>query len=169
MNQILESLLFEPEAGRLSLQQIRYFLVRPSMLVELQKALETYLPAEAGSLLSGAAQNEGIVLASRLKEVFGYSGEEVLRSLCFLLQETGWGVVKLEMVNLENRELMFGATQSPFAEEYGPAVQPVCHVLLGLLNGAAIGLFESEVEGMEVQCQARGDSSCRFVVTGKVA
>ena len=169
MNQILESLQFDPEEGRLSLQGVRYVLLRPGILVDLQKALETHLPYDAATVLSGASQSEGMVLASRLKEIFGYSGDEVLRSLAFMLQQAGWGAVTLEMVNWETRELVFKINASPFVEDYGPSVAPVCHFLLGLLSGAGIALFEGEVDGAEVQCMAKGDSACRFVVSAKPA
>lgn len=169
MNQILESLLFEPEQGRLTLQGVRYLLIRPGVLVDLQKSLETHLPYDAAGVLAGASQSEGMVLASRLKEVFGYSDTEVLRSLAFMLQEAGWGLVSPEMANWESRELVFRVDASPFVEDYGPSVVPVCHFLLGLLSGAAIVLFETEIEGAEVQCAAKGDSVCRFVVSAKRA
>jgi predicted hydrocarbon binding protein len=169
MNQILESLLYEPEQGKLSLQGVRYVLLRPGILVDLQKSLETHLPYDAAAVLAGASQAEGMVLASRLKEVFGYTGAEVLRSLAFMLQQAGWGTITVEMANWESRELVFRADASPFVEDYGPSVVPVCHFLQGLLAGAAIVLFDTEVEGAEVQCVAKGDSACRFVVTAKLA
>lgn len=168
MNQILESLEFDPKEGRLSLQAVRYLLIRPAMWVEVQKAIETHLPYDAGSLLAKAAQSEGVVLASRLREVFQYSGPDVLRSLGFLLQESGWGVVSLDMINLEMRELVFRVESSPFGEEYGPSIEPVCHLLLGIFRGAGMVLFECDVEGAEVQCTARGDNVCRFVVTAPI-
>ena len=107
------------------------------------------------------------MLAGRFREVFQYSAPEVLRSFGFLLQESGWGVVAADMINLETREIVLRVLHSPFVEEYGPSVEPVCHVLLGLFRGVGRVLFESEVDGVEVHCAARGDSACRFVVTSR--
>jgi predicted hydrocarbon binding protein len=71
------------------------------------------------------------------------------------------------MLNLESSELVVKVEGSPIAEMYGPSVKPVCHILSGLFQGAGVAIFDREVEGQEVQCYARGDDVCRFVVTGK--
>jgi len=167
MNQLLESIAYEPDGGKLTLQAARYMLIRPELLVELQKAIETHLPHEANEILSAAAQNDGVTLASRLKEIFSYSEEQILSSMAFMLAESGWGLTSPEMVNVERMEIVLKVTSSPFAEEYGPSVNPVCHFLLGLFQGAAMVMFEREIDGQEVQCVARGDDVCRFVVTGR--
>lgn len=165
MNQLLESLDYDSDEGRLSLQSMRYVLVRPSLLTEIQKSLETHLPQEAAGVLTAVAQNEGAALATRLKEVFSYDEQQVLGSLSHLLAEGGWGSATLEMLNLEFREFVIKIEGSPFAEEYGPSINPVCHLLLGLYQGAALALFDREIQGQEVQCCAKGDDVCRFVLT----
>ena len=165
VNQLIDSIEYEPDKGRLALQTASYVLVRPALLVEIQKALETHLPYEAASILSSAAQNDGVSLAGRLKDVFSYSPEQVLSSIAFMLAETGWGAASMEMFNSDNQEIVLKVLASPFADEYGPTANPVCFYLLGLFQGAAVALFETDVDGQEVQCAARGDSACRFVVT----
>jgi predicted hydrocarbon binding protein len=167
VNSFLDNFEFEPAEGRLGLQGVRYLLMRPSILVELQKALESQLPYDAPAILTGAAQAEGVAVAGRLKEVFAYSEAEVVSTLLFHLQQGGWGALSAEMINTETREVVVRGEGSPFAEGYGPSIGPVCHLLLGVLNGMAIALFESEVEGLEVQCQAKGDQACRFVVSAR--
>ncbi len=167
MNQLLESLDYAPEEGRLTLQAARYLLVRPALLVEMQKALETQMPSEASSILSRVSQTDGAAMGTRLKEVFSYSEEHVLSSFAFMLGESGWGATKVEMLNLESKDIVLKVVDSPFAEEYGPSVNPVCHLLLGLFEGVAMALFDIEVEGQEVQCSARGDGLCRFAISAK--
>jgi predicted hydrocarbon binding protein len=167
MNQLLDSLIHTPEEGRLSLQAARYLLIRPDILVDIQKALETHIPHDAAKVLADASQNDGITMAGRLREVFSYSAEQVLSSLTFMLGEAGWGVTTVEMLNVENGELVLKVQESPFAEIYGPSVNPVCHILSGIFQGVGTALFESEVEGQEIQCLARGDDVCRFVITAK--
>ncbi len=169
MNQILESFSFDAEEGRLDLQGLRYLLMRPSLLSEIQKTLEELLPQEVGTILSDAAQTEGLVLASRLKDVFSYSEDQVLSSLAFMMGESGWGAVSVQMINVETAELVLKVHGSPFAEEYGPSVRPVCHLLLGLFRGAGMAIFDREVIGEEVQCAAKGDAACLLVVSAKPA
>ena len=169
MNQILESFSFDAEEGRLDLQGLRYLLIRPSLLSELQKNLESLLPEEVANILSDVGQTEGLVLAGRLKDVFSYPPDQVLSSLAFMMGESGWGAVLVQMVNVERSELVLKVNGSPFAEEYGPSVRPVCHLLLGLFRGAGMALFDREVIGEEVQCAAKGDAACLFVVSAKPA
>ncbi len=169
MNQILESFSFDAEEGRLDLQGLRYLLMRPGLLSDIQKNLEELLPDEVGRILADAAQTEGLVLAGRLKDVFSYSEDQVLSSLAFMMGESGWGAASVQMVNLETSELVLKVVGSPFAEEYGPAVRPVCHLLVGLFRGAGMAVFDREVVGEEVQCAAKGDAACLFVVSAKPA
>ena len=169
MNQILEGFSFDAEEGKLDLQGLRYLLMRPGLLSEIQKALEIQLPEEVQTILADAAQTEGLVLAGRLKNVFSYPEDQVLSSLAFMTGESGWGAISVQMLNLETSELVFKVRGSPFAEEYGPSVRPVCHLLLGLFRGAGMVVFDQEVIGEEVQCAVKGDPACLFVVSAKPA
>ncbi len=106
MNQLLESMSFEGEAGKLSLQGLRYLLLRPGLISEIQKSLEDALPSDVERILADASQNEGVGLAGRLKDVFSYSEEQVLSSLAFLLGESGWGAISVQMLNMDLMELV---------------------------------------------------------------
>ena len=66
----------------------------------------------------------------------------------------------------DREELVFKVLDSPFAEVYGPSTQPVCYTILGVLRGVAMTLFDKPAHGAEVQCAAKGDNCCRFVVSG---
>lgn len=167
MNQLLDSLTYDADTGSLSLQSARYLLVPPSILVELQKGIEATMGHETLDLFVQSSTTEGAVLASRFRDVFGYPPEQVLASVNFVLSESGWGVVSTDMVNLEGREIVFKILESPFADAYGPSAQSVCHTALGIFQGVAMTLFDAESSGMEVQCTAKGDTCCRFVVGAK--
>jgi uncharacterized protein len=167
MNQLLDSLTYDADTGSLSLQSARYLLLSPTILVELQKGLEGTIGRETQELFVQSAMTEGAVLASRFRDVFGYPPEQVLGAVNFVLSESGWGVVSTDMANLEGREIVFKILESPFADAYGPSTQSVCHTALGIFQGVAMTLFDSESTGMEVQCTAKGDTCCRFVVGAK--
>jgi predicted hydrocarbon binding protein len=167
MNQLLDSLEYDPGRGSLALQSARYVLMQPSLLMEIQKNLEGEHGREAAALFIEAGQGEGAALAGRYRDVFGYPPEQVLSSVAFLLTESGWGTFSLEMMNFEGRELVFKVEESPFPEVYGPSIQPVCHLVQGILRGVGLALFDVETTGMEVQCTAKGDTCCRFVVSAK--
>lgn len=165
MNQLLGSLSYDAVHGSLSLQSARYLMIRPTLFVELHKSVESYLGQEAANIMSETAAAEGAELSSRFRDVFGYTGEQVMNAVAFMLCESGWGAVSVEMANLEGRELVFKVLDSPFADVYGPSTQAVCHTLLGMFRGVAMTLFDTSASGMEVQCEAKGDTCCRFVVS----
>ena len=167
MNQLLGNLTFDPEGGALSLQSARYIMMSPTLLVELQKSIEGYLPQDVAEIMTHTAFGEGTILASRYRDAFNYSAEEVARAVSYMLTQSGWGATSTEMVNLENQEVVFKVVGSPFAEVYGPSTRPVCYTVLGFLQGVAMTLFDKETDGMEVQCMAKGDTCCRFVVSGR--
>ncbi len=167
MNQLLGNLTFDPEQGSLSLQAARYVMMSPALLVELQKNIEGHLPQEVAEIMTQTASGDGAFLASRYRDTFSYSAEEVARAVAYMLSQSGWGATSTEMVNLENQELVFKIVGSPFAEAYGPSTRPICYTVLGFLQGAAMTLFNKETDGMEVQCMAKGDACCRFVVSGR--
>jgi predicted hydrocarbon binding protein len=167
MNQLLDSLEYDPERGSLSLQSARYVLMPPTLLMEIQKNLEGAHGREAADFLIEAGVGEGAALAGRFRDVFGYPPDQVLGAVVFMLSQSGWGTFAVEMANMEGRELVFKVLESPFAEVYGPSIQPVCHMVQGILRGIALAIFDVETTGMEVQCTAKGDSCCRFVVSAK--
>ncbi len=167
MNQILESLEYDAERGSLSLQSARYVLLPPALLMELQKNLDGAYGREAAQFFVEAGMGEGSALAGRYRDVFGYPPDQVLGAVAFLLSESGWGTFSVEILSVEGREMVFKVLESPFADVYGPSIQPVCHLVLGLLRGVGMALFDAETTGMEVQCAAKGDTCCRFVVSAK--
>jgi predicted hydrocarbon binding protein len=167
MNQILDGITYDPERGTLALQSVRYILLSPNILAEIQKSVEDSLGQETRSIFAQASAAEGSVLASRFRDVFGYPPDQVLSAVAFVLSESGFGLVVPEMVNLESRELVFKIIESPFADAYGPSTQSVCHTTLGILQGVAAAVFETETNGTEVQCAAKGDTCCRFVVSAR--
>lgn len=167
VNQLLGSLTYDSEQGRVQLSEARYVLLSPSLFVELQKSVESSLPQEVERIVARAAEGEGAFLASRYRDVFGYAPEDVLTTIGFVVSESGWGLMSLEMSNFSMKELVLKLTGSAFAECYGPSTQPVCHTVLGLLRGAAMTLFDAAVDGSEVQCEAKGDACCRFVISAR--
>ncbi len=167
MNQLLDSLEYDPERGSLSVQSARYVLMPPTLLMEIQKSLEGTHGREAADFFIEAGVGEGAALAGRFRDVFGYPPDQVLGAVAFMLSESGWGTFTVEMMNMEGRELVFKVAESPFADVYGPSIQPVCHMVQGVLRGVGLAVFDAETTGMEVQCAAKGDTCCRFVVSAK--
>jgi len=163
-NTILQGLTFDAAAGRLAFKDVRYLLIRPETLAAFQKAVEAELGERAGELLYQGGFTGGSLSARRYREVFGYSDREIVEFMCRMGGEIGWGRFELKTLNASRGELVVEVLRSPFAEAYGPATVGVCHLIRGVLGGLAEGVFGMSVRAEEVQCLAKGDAVCKFVI-----
>lgn len=163
-NEILDNLEWEPDAGRLSYNAVRYLLIRPETLIDFQKAAEDELANRVDDMLYAGGFTGGSLSSRRYKEVFGYSDEEIVRFMCSMGGQIGWG--RFEMIKLEAQtgRLVVDVHSSPFAEAYGEADAGVCHFIRGVLGGLGAGIFDADVEARETQCAAAGADRCRFQV-----
>lgn len=143
-------------AGRLFLGDARYLLVRPETLVGLQKALERALGEGAGTYLVAGGRAGG---AKAVTALAGAPADRV-RRLIAIGGEIGWGSFMLE--ELTPSVLVVTVHHSPFAEAYGPAPAPVCHLLRGVLEALAESVLEQPAPVRETLCVAMGATVCRF-------
>ena len=81
--------------------------------------------------------------------------------------QIGWGHFSLERHDPKLKILQVAVAHSPFAESYGKSSQGVCHLIRGVLAGMAATLFGKDCTSHEIECLARGDERCLFVIEGK--
>jgi predicted hydrocarbon binding protein len=137
----------------------RYLLVRPETVVAVQRAVEAALgPAAADCLAAGGRAGGARALAS-----VGGSPRERVERLLATGTAIGWGHFQLERFG--PRELVVEVRHSPFAEAYGPAPGPVCHLTRGVLDALAAAVLEQPVRVVELACAAAGAPACRFSAT----
>jgi predicted hydrocarbon binding protein len=143
-------------AGRLRVGASRYLLIRPETIAALQRAVEEALGARAGECLAAGGRAGGAAAAGTLA---GTPRERVERLLA-IGAAIGWGAFTLE--RLGPAELAVTVRNSPFAEAYGPAGAPVCHLTRGVLESLAAAVLERPVPVVETACAAMGAPACRF-------
>lgn len=161
-NSVLRELTWDAEAGRLLFKDVRYVLIRPETVIAFQKAVEAELGERAGELLARGGHAGGALSTRRYREAFGLGPEEVARFIVRMGREIGWGDFRLERLDLRARELVVTVGRSPFAEAYGPATRPVCHLIRGVVAGLAEGSFGEPARARETECLAMGAGACRF-------
>ncbi|MBI3030091.1 MAG: hypothetical protein HYY64_11305 [Candidatus Rokubacteria bacterium] len=164
-NTVLRELTWDAGAGRLLFKDVPYLLIRPETLVALQKAVEAELGERAGELLARGGHTGGALSTRRYREAFGLGAEETARFIVRMGREIGWGDFRLERLDLSAREIVVTVGRSPFAEAYGPASRPICHLIRGVLAGLAEGSFGAPAQAREVECLATGARACRFHAT----
>jgi uncharacterized protein len=148
--------LVDEGGGRLSVDGARYLLIRPETLAGLQKALEAALPEGAADILAAGGRAGGGKAAAALDG----AARARARRLLHAGGAIGWGEFTLE--RLTASELVVSVRGSPFAEAYGRAERPVCHLTRGVLDALAAAVLPHPVLMVETACAATGAPACRF-------
>ncbi len=149
--------LVDDGTGALRLGPARYLLVRPETLVGIQRAVERAAgPAAAADCLLDGGRAGGARVAAALSGTV----EERVSAVVEAGTTLGWGRFALEA--LTPRGLTITVTNSPFAEAYGPAPGPVCHLIAGVLEAVATSVFRRPQVVRETACAAAGAPACRF-------
>lgn len=162
-NSILEQLAFE--TGHLNYKGVRYMLIRPEVIATWHKALAAEVgPEKCAAMMMAAGMTGGAKSSQRYKEVFNYTEREIVEFMCKMGGEIGWGIFHLAKLDIERGQMIIEVADSPFAAAYGPAEQPVCHLLRGVMAGLGAGVLGGEVVSLETACVATGDPRCRFEV-----
>jgi predicted hydrocarbon binding protein len=120
----------------------------------------------ADDLLYQGGFEGGRLSGQRYRQEFGYTAEQALNFMAEMGGQIGWGRFELVECDARNARLEIRVTGSPFAEAFGRAGHPVCHLIRGVLGGLAQGAFDRPVAAREVACRAQGSAVCQFVIEG---
>ncbi len=165
---LVRSLRIDTPRGRLEWNGDRYVLLRPGLLVNLQKQLEQTVGASTKGILylagekSGrdGTQQSGDLLrrlgTARVSDAEASAGTSDASGLM------GWGRYAVTSLDLASGRAVVTLDGSPIAELYGPSKKPVCHLLAGWIAGIAAHVFAREFLCEEVTCGAQGKERCEF-------
>jgi predicted hydrocarbon binding protein len=144
-------------AGALRRGEARYLLIRPETLAGVHRAVERAVGPQAAAdcLLDG-----GRAGGARVAAALAGTAEERVRAVVEAGTALGWGRFALEALTPDG--LVITVTHSPFAEAYGPAPGPVCHLIAGVLEAVATSVFRRPRAVREPACAAAGAPACRF-------
>jgi len=163
-NQILDELVHDQSSGALLYKGVRYLLIRPETIAGFQKALAADCgEAVDGSLFEGGYTG-GSLSAQKYKALHGFSDTEIIDFMMNMGNQIGWGNFSLQRYDPGEKQLCVVVGHSPFAQAYGQSSRGVCHLIRGVLAGMAAVLFDADCSAEEVQCRAKGDECCRFVI-----
>ncbi len=143
-------------AGRLTYRGARYLLIRPETLAALQQALESALGNGAAECFAAGGRAGG----GKATASFTGAARERVEALVAMGTRIGWGRFALE--RYARGELIVTVTGSPFAEAYGRADAPVCHLTRGVLEALASAVLSGRPRVVETACAATGAPACRF-------
>jgi predicted hydrocarbon binding protein len=157
---------YDAEEGVLRIGPLRYLLMRPETLSEIQKGVEDRLGPKASEYLYAAGASWAVGAIRRLREALEEDGQELVQAVCRQATEMGWGRWELAGWEPEKRTLAVRVHSSPFAAAYGQSDAPVCHLVAGAVSGLAETVFSMPTTSSELSCRAQGDPHCLFAATG---
>jgi predicted hydrocarbon binding protein len=143
-------------SGALTIGGARYLLIRPETLAALQKAVEAAVGPRAGECFAAGGRAGGARATAALTGTI----ESRALQLATMGGAIGWGRFTLERLGADG--LVVTVRSSPFAEAYGPATAPVCHLTRGVLESLAAVVLGRPVRVSETACAAMGARECRF-------
>ncbi len=163
-NPILDELVYEDTCGSLRYKGVRYLLIRPETITGFQKALLQSCGQEAREALFDGGFTGGSLSAKKYKELHNFSDNDVIDFMMRMGGQIGWGHFNLELYDPRVKMLRVSVADSAFAEAYGKSTRAVCDLIRGVLSGMACVLFQANCHSEEVECSAKGDSRCLFVI-----
>jgi predicted hydrocarbon binding protein len=166
-NSILDELEYDPASGALCYKDVRYLLIRPETIVGFQKAIEKQSQTAAIDALFQGGYQGGYLSAKKYKETQNLSDEKTINFMMAMGAEIGWGNFRLDQYNCDKKKLQISVENSPFAAAYSDSTEGVCHLTRGVLCGLATILFSKSCTASEVECAAKGDHHCVFLICAK--
>ncbi len=156
----------DPSGGILRLSDQRCLLIRPEVIVSIQKQLEQTLGGSAKGIMYLSGERSS---AAGL-QLFGALTREnpqplTLESAKRMIDAsalTGWGRTEILAFDPDRGRFSVARRNSPIALAYGPAPKPVCHFLAGWMAGIGGLLVGKELLCTETACIAQGRDRCEF-------
>lgn len=79
----------------------------------------------------------------------------------------GWGNWEVDMSEQKNGFMFVNIFDSAVARTLGDVGKPVCHIYAGLLAGFFSNLVKKDLNSIEIQCYAMGETYCKFLIGKK--
>jgi hypothetical protein len=76
----------------------------------------------------------------------------------------GWGNWDVDMSEQKNGFMFVNIFDSAVARTLGEVGKPVCHIYAGLFAGFFSSLVEKQLNCIEIQCYAMGETYCKFLL-----
>jgi predicted hydrocarbon binding protein len=160
------ALVPDPKSGILRIADQPCLIIRPEVIVSIQKQLEQTVGGSAKGIvyLSGERSSEaglrffGALTRGPLQPLT----LEGARRIIGVAAVVGWGRTEILIFDPKEGRFALAMQNSPIARAYGPAKKPVCHFLAGWIAGIGRLLTGKELLCEETACLAQGRDRCEF-------
>lgn len=167
----LNSIRFRDEIGEVEYFGQKVIMLRRDAFSLMRKELFRVSGNTANIILGIAGRRvgseEGRALLAKAKALGLKTPQSMPEFVRLAVEETnmGFGKMLVEKLNLEERLATVSISNSFESEPPGTSSKPSCIFTMSYLEGVFSQLIESEVRGREVDCRAKGDKLCRFILS----
>lgn len=96
---------------------------------------------------------------------YGFSSRNYTEWFADILKMAGWGNVAWQENDLEQMKGVIDIQGSPIATYLNGKVKSPCdHIVRGFIAGGGSSAYKSDIDAIEVECEALGAKRCRFIV-----
>ncbi|MEM3400238.1 MAG: 4-vinyl reductase [Candidatus Micrarchaeia archaeon] len=152
--------------GDINLMGLPVCMIPICMLVEIQKTLikdlgyeKAYEKLYESAKYSSKQYNDRFIVKYGLKD-----RRKLLEWQTNIVTCAGWGRLEISKIDFENKEWRVHIIEGPFAREYGKAPYPVDIITTGFIAGGLCSTLDFDVDAIETNCVAMGDSYCNVLV-----
>lgn len=151
----------------------RTLLCSADLLLGLQCALQEEVGEAAGEILYRSGLEWGRRDVQRFAEDFaaeyGHPMDQApfgvaLQSWWWPLRASGWGAWSYDLSHRDEGLLFIDLNESVVARAVGVQGKVTCHFYAGLFAAVFGHVARKELSGIEIQCAARGESCCKFLI-----
>jgi predicted hydrocarbon binding protein len=151
----------------------RLLRVTDNFLRSLSRALNDELGERAPETLYRIGRRWGDAdvkaFVPRIEQEYGCAFDKLgmgamLESWWWPLRASGWGVWRYDFSHSRNGLVLVELRDSAAAQAAGKTGKPACHLYAGLFAAVFGFLARRELVCAELECVAKGDSQCRFLV-----
>ena len=154
-----------PDEALIFLQDFRMVLLRAETFTNIQKSMEKVHGEEATAALYEAGIAAGHSSTIALMSKWDERGRNFIDRWAEFYTSEGVGWFKLDEVKMNSDGTLesFLISQSFIANSYGESERPTCDFLCGFFVGVAEEAFGGSIACEEVECEAKGNSHCKFL------
>ncbi|MCL4181928.1 MAG: 4-vinyl reductase [Burkholderiaceae bacterium] len=146
----------------------RYLMLRADVLMGIFREMPAELRGPAMEAFAASVGKHGGRSAKAYLEAGGNRPQELLETIARYSRELGWGCWRV--IAHDGEAIEVTVENSPFAEGFGPAPDPVCHAIVGMLQAVGTLVFGQPASVVEACCAAQqGVDRCIFRVVPAAA
>ncbi|AFZ37121.1 4-vinyl reductase 4VR [Stanieria cyanosphaera PCC 7437] len=170
---------FQAETGTvIDWNQSRNIFVTEDFIIGLIEGLEEEVGSAASVVMYNIGKEWGKRDASFFRQWFmnEYQYEQdisqknlhhVLEAWWWPFATQGWGNWDVDLSEQNNGFMFINIFDSAVARTLGNVGKPVCHIYAGLLAGFFSDLVQKDLNCIEIQCYAMGETYCKFLLGKK--